>query len=90
MLSALSEPPFELLLSAELKVLSFKTALLITLACGKRVDDLYALSTSAACMEFGKGDCMVRLQPRRGYALSTLFRAQVIMLQDLLLRIWSQ
>ncbi|KAI2658175.1 Transposon Tf2-8 polyprotein [Labeo rohita] len=83
-LSALAEPPFEPLLSAELKVLSFKTALLLALACGKRVGDLHALSTNTACMEFGKDDCMVRLQPKRGYVpkvLSTSFKAQVIALQ---------
>ncbi|KAL0166426.1 hypothetical protein M9458_038270, partial [Cirrhinus mrigala] len=83
-LSALAEPPFEPLLSAELKVLSFKTALLLALACGKRVGDLHALSTNTACMEFGKDDCMVRLQPKRGYVpkvLSTSFKAQVITLQ---------
>ncbi len=82
--SALSEPPFEPLLSAELKVLSFKTALLLALACGKGVGDLHALSTNTAFMEFSKDDCMVRLQPRRGYVpkvLSTSFRAQAITLQ---------
>ncbi|KAL0177571.1 hypothetical protein M9458_026465, partial [Cirrhinus mrigala] len=83
-LSALAEPPFEPLLSAELKVLSFKTALLLALACGKRVGDLHALSTNTACMEFGKDDCMVRLQPKLGYVpkvLSTSFKAQVITLR---------
>lgn len=83
-LSALSKPPFEPLHSAELKVLSFKTALLLALACGKRVGDLHALSMNTACMEFGKNDCIVRLQPRRGNlpkVLSILFRAQVITLQ---------
>ncbi len=42
-LNALSEPPFEPLVSAELKVLSFKTTLLLALACGKRVGDLHCL-----------------------------------------------
>lgn len=83
-LSALSEPPFELLLLAELKVLLFKTAPLLALAYGKNMGDLHALSTSTACMEFGKDHCMVRLQPRQGYVpkvLSMLFRAHVITLQ---------
>ncbi len=65
-------------------MLSFKTALLLALACGKRVGDLHALSMNTACMEFGKNDCIVRLQPRRGNlpkVLSILFRAQVITLQ---------
>lgn len=39
-LRALSEPPFELLRSAQLRVLSLKTVLLQALACGKRVGDL--------------------------------------------------
>lgn len=63
---------------------SFKRALLLILACGKRVGDLHALSTDAACMEFGNDDCMVRLQPRPGYVtkvLSTLFRAQILTVQ---------
>lgn len=57
--------------------------LLLALACGKRVGNLQALSTSTACMECSKDDCMIRLQARRGYVpkmLSMLFRAQVIML----------
>lgn len=43
------------------------------------------LSVNSACMEFGMNDCMVRLTPRHGYTpkmLSTLFRAQVITLQE--------
>lgn len=85
-LDALSGPPFEPLHTAELKVLSFKMALLLALACGKRVGDLQALSANDACLEFGQNDCMVRLQPRWGYVpkvLSTSYRAQVITLQVL-------
>ncbi|KAL0147128.1 hypothetical protein M9458_057652, partial [Cirrhinus mrigala] len=45
-LSSLAEPPFEPLLSAELKVLSFKTALLLALACGSgRVTYMHCLRT---------------------------------------------
>lgn len=51
-LSALSEPPFEPLHSAELKVLSFKTALLLALACGKRVGDLHPLYPVHALQAF--------------------------------------
>lgn len=64
-----------------LKVLSFKMALLLTLVCGKRVGDPHALLVSSACMQFGPDDCLVRLMPRHGYTpevLSMLFRAQVI------------
>ncbi len=52
--------------------------------CGKRVGDLHALSMSAICIEFGKDDRMVRLQPKLGFVPkvhSTLFRVQVITLQ---------
>ncbi|KAL0188183.1 hypothetical protein M9458_015282, partial [Cirrhinus mrigala] len=83
-LRALSGPPFEPAESSDMKVLSFKTALLLALACGKRVGDLHALSVSSACMQFGPNDCMVRPTPRPGYTpkvLSTPFRAQVITIQ---------
>lgn len=83
-LSALSDPPFEPAESSDLKVLSFKTALLLALACGKRVGDLHALSVNSACMQFGPDDCMVRLLPKRGYSpkvLSTPFRAQIVTIQ---------
>lgn len=53
-LNAHSELPFESLVSTELKVLSFKTALLLASACGKRVGNLEALSTNAAYFEFSK------------------------------------
>lgn len=65
-------------------MVSFKKVLLLASACGKRVGDLHALSTDAACMEFGTDDCMVRLQPRRGYVpkgFPTSFRAQIMTLQ---------
>lgn len=55
-LRPLSSPPFEQLYASELKVLSFKTALLLTLACGLRVGDMQALSVDGACMEFGTND----------------------------------
>lgn len=62
-------------------MLSLKVPRLLAMVCGKRVGDLQALSTSTACLEFGRNDCMVRLTPRRGYVQSTSFRAQVITLQ---------
>ena len=51
-LDALSRPPFEPLQHVELKVLSFKTALLLALASAKRVSDIHALSVSASCLQF--------------------------------------
>ncbi len=85
-LRALKGPPFEPLQSMDLRSLSLKTALLLALASVKRVEDLQALSTSPACLEFGPNDSKVVLKPRHGYVpkvLSTPFRAQVITLSAL-------
>lgn len=57
MLISLSGPPFKLLHATELKVLSFKTPLLLALVWQKRVGDLHTLSTDTACTVFGKDDC---------------------------------
>lgn len=52
-----------------------------------RVVDLQALSVSTSCLEFGRNDCKVILQPHIGYVpkvFSTPFRANVISLLALL------
>jgi hypothetical protein len=85
-LDALKSAPFEPLRTVHLKQLSLKTALLLALASVKRVGDLHALSSSAACLEFGPNDSRVVLRPKHGYipkVLSTPFRAQVISLAAL-------
>jgi len=85
-LEALKAPPFEPLESVELKYLSLKTVLLTALASVKRVGDIHALSSSAACLEFGPNDSIVILKPRHGYvpiAIGTPFRTQVISLSAL-------
>ncbi|KAL0160989.1 hypothetical protein M9458_044714, partial [Cirrhinus mrigala] len=85
-LQGLREAPFEPLASVELKYLSFKTALLTTLASIKRVGDLQAFSVDEACLEFGPGDSHVILRPRPGYVPkvpTTPFRDQVVNLQAL-------
>lgn len=46
-LSVLSGPAFEPIHSSKLKVLSFKMAILLALACGKRVSDLQARMTAS-------------------------------------------
>ncbi len=82
-LRALEGPPFEPLQSSSLRVLSFKTTLLLALASVKRVGDLQALSVNPVCLEFGPNDSKVVLTPRLSYVpkvLSTPFRAQVITL----------
>ncbi len=76
-------PPFEPLQSTSLRVLSFKTALLLALASVKRVGDLQALSINPACLEFWPNYSKIVLKPWLGYVpkvLSTPFRAQVIVL----------
>ncbi len=85
-LRALKGSPFEPLQSADLKILSLKTTLLLALASVKRIGNLQALSVSPACLEFGPNDSKVVLKPRHGYVpkvLYTPFRAQVITLSAL-------
>ncbi len=80
MLRALKSPPFEPLLSVDLRPLMLKTALLLALASVKQIGDLQALSVSPSCLEFGPNDSKIILKPRHGYipkVLSTPFRAQV-------------
>ncbi len=77
-LRVLSQPPFEPLVSVDLKELSLKTALLLALASAKRIGDLHAFSVDSDCIRFGPGDCSVTLRPRPGYvpkSLSTPFRS---------------
>ncbi len=66
-LRALQIAPFEPLQSADLKILSMKTLLLVALASIKRVGDLQAFSVNESCLEFGPGDGHVVLRPRPGY-----------------------
>ncbi|XDV35089.1 hypothetical protein PO909_005122 [Leuciscus waleckii] len=85
-LRALQDAPFEPLQSADLKLLSLKTLLLIALASIKRVGDLQAFSVDESCLEFGPGDNHVVLRPRPGYVPkvpTTPFRDQVVNLQAL-------
>ncbi len=85
-LRALQIAPFEPLQSADLKILSMKTLLLVALASIKRVGDLQAFSVDESCLEFGPGDDHVVLRPRPGYVPkvpTTPFRDQVVSLQAL-------
>ncbi len=86
MLRALQIAPFEPLQSADLRILSMKTLLLVALASIKRVGDLQAFSVDESCLEFGPGDGHVVLSPRLGYVPkvpTTSFRDQVVSLQAL-------
>ncbi len=85
-LRALQIAPFEPLQSADLRILSMKTLLLVALASIKRVGDLQAFSFDESCLEFGPGDGHVLLSPRPGYVPkvpTTPFRDQVESLQAL-------
>ncbi len=85
-LRALQIAPFEPLQSADLRILSMKTLLLVALASIKRVGDLQAFSVDESCLEFGPGDSHVVLRPRPGYVPkvpTTPFRDQVLSLQAL-------
>lgn len=62
-LRGLSQPPFEPLESTSLKLLSYKTALLLALTTAKRVSDLHALSVSEDCMRFSPDGRQVLLKP---------------------------
>ncbi|KAI2667380.1 Modification methylase Eco47II [Labeo rohita] len=53
-LRALEGLPFQPLQMVDLRPMSLKTALLLTLALVKRVSDLQALSVTASCLEYGQ------------------------------------
>ncbi len=61
-LDALSMSPFEPLDKVDLKILSFKTALLLALASAKRVSEIHAFSVHSACLQFLSGDAGVVLK----------------------------
>ncbi|XP_065325845.1 uncharacterized protein LOC134621241 [Pelmatolapia mariae] len=66
-LEALCSPPFEPIESVDMKFLSYKTALLLTLASAKRVGDLHALSVHPSCTQFSPGGHKVVLRPNAAY-----------------------
>ncbi len=66
-LDALSMSPFEPLDKVDLKILSFKTALLLALASAKRVSDIHAFSVHSACLQFMSGDAGVLLKPNPAF-----------------------
>ncbi|XP_048011810.1 uncharacterized protein LOC125245326 [Megalobrama amblycephala] len=61
-LEALSLYPFEPLGSISLKLMSFKTALLLALASAKRVSELHALSVHPSCTKFSLSGDKVSLK----------------------------
>ena len=80
-LDGLCKAPFEPLESIDLKHLSFKTALLLALASGKRVSDLSALSVQQSCMVVADDLSRVTLRPNPAFQAKVLnanFRSMVI------------
>ncbi|KAL0163777.1 hypothetical protein M9458_039530, partial [Cirrhinus mrigala] len=85
-LLGLWKDPFEPLDSVELKYLSLKTSLLITLTSIKRVGDLHAFLVNELCLEFGLADSHVTVRPWPGYVPKVPtppFQDQVVNLQEL-------
>ena len=71
-LGALCRPPFEPLGSADLKILSLKTVLLVALTTAKRVSDMHALSVSAECMRFSDDGKRVLIKPHLAFVPKNL------------------
>ncbi|GAA6106202.1 uncharacterized protein LOC125138511, partial [Tachysurus ichikawai] len=66
-LEVLAQQPFEPLGDISLKLLSFKTALLLALAPPKRVSDLHALWVHSACTKFSLNGDKVLLRPNPAF-----------------------
>ena len=60
-LDMLCDAPFEPMESVNLKILSYKTALLVSLVSAKRIGDLSVLSVHCSCMQFTLGKSKVTL-----------------------------
>ena len=71
-LDGLCKPPFEPLDTADLKVLSLKTVLLLALTTAKRVSDLEALSTAPECLRFSDDGLTVWLKPNMKFVTKNL------------------
>ena len=76
-LDGLCKPPFEPLESADLRILSLKTVLLVALTTTKRVSDIQALSTSSECLRFSDDGDTVWLN------LNPAFRTKNLLVPDL-------
>ncbi|KAK2823510.1 hypothetical protein Q7C36_020110 [Tachysurus vachellii] len=66
-LEVLAQQTFEPLGDISLKLLSFKTALLLALASAKRVSDLHALSVHSSCTKFSLCGDKVLLRPNPAF-----------------------
>ncbi|GAA6095931.1 uncharacterized protein LOC125138511, partial [Tachysurus ichikawai] len=66
-LEVLAQQAFEPLGDVSLRLLSFKTALLLALASAKRVGDLHALSVHSSCTQFSLTGDKVLLRPNPAF-----------------------
>ncbi len=66
-LDALCQQPFEPLGVIDMKLLSFKTALLLALSSAKWVGEMQALSVHPSCLQFAPGFNKVCLIPNRSF-----------------------
>lgn len=85
-LDGLVGPPFEPLEQTEIRLLSFKTALLLALSSTKRVGDLCALSVHPSCMSFSQDGGLVHLWPNPAFrpkVITSDFRSRVIRIRAL-------
>ena len=85
-LGALQRPPFEPLGGADLKWLSMKTALLLTVTSARRVSELHALSVHGDCCRFSLDGSSVVLCPNPDFlpkVLKEFHLAQSIELRSL-------
>ena len=71
-LDGLCKTPFEPLESADLRVLSLKTVLLLALTTAKRVSDLEALSITSECLRFSDDGLTVWLKPNMKFVTKNL------------------
>ena len=82
-LDALCDAPFEPIAQASLKLLSFKTALLLALTSAKRVGDLCALSTQPACLAINGDKSSAVLRPNPAFTpkvVTSSYKSRVITL----------
>lgn len=77
------EPLFESLESLELRMLSYKTALLLTLASVKHVSNLHALLVHLSCIQFVLDRSKVVLHPNAAYTPKAILGAYSALLFEL-------
>ena len=67
-----SDPLFQPLEQASLKMLAFKTILLLSLGSSKQIGEIHTLPTNRSCMKFSSGSTRVTLRPNTTFILEVL------------------